>query len=157
MSIDIKNISKSFNGRAVLENLSLEIGTGELVALLGPSGSGKTTLLRIIAGLEHPDRGAVDLHGADITGRSARERDIGFVFQHYALFRHMTVYNYIGYQHQQQRRQHHQSTQTRCKPRVGYCPPFVGPPNPPCGTCRHSYRNEPIHQLHKKWQANQNF
>jgi sulfate transport system ATP-binding protein len=97
MSIEIKNIDKSFGGYTALRDISLEIRTGELIALLGPSGSGKTTLLRIIAGLERPDRGVVALHGSDITDRNVRERDIGFVFQHYALFRHMTVFENVAF------------------------------------------------------------
>lgn len=97
MSIDIRNIEKRFGDFTALREISLEIGTGELIALLGPSGSGKTTLLRIIAGLELPDRGTVALHGSDITDRNVRERDIGFVFQHYALFRHMTVFENVSF------------------------------------------------------------
>src|SRR5512134_1972560 len=97
MSIEIRNIDKRFGGFTALRDISLEIGTGELIALLGPSGSGKTTLLRIIAGLELPDRGTVALHGSDITDRNVRERDIGFVFQHYALFRHMTVFENVAF------------------------------------------------------------
>src|SRR5512143_1324353 len=97
MSIEIRNIDKRFGGFMALRDISLEIGTGELIALLGPSGSGKTTLLRIIAGLEQPDRGAVALHGSDITDRNVRERDIGFVFQHDALFRHMTVFENVAF------------------------------------------------------------
>jgi sulfate transport system ATP-binding protein len=97
MSIVIKNIDKLFGRYTALENISLEIRTGELIALLGPSGCGKTTLLRIIAGLEWPDRGSVSLHGTDITSRNVRERDIGFVFQHYALFRHMSVFENVAF------------------------------------------------------------
>lgn len=97
MSIKIENIDKSFGGYTALKHINLDVQTGELIALLGPSGSGKTTLLRVIAGLEQPDRGTVSLHGKDITGRSVRERNIGFVFQHYALFRHMTVYENVAF------------------------------------------------------------
>src|SRR5215207_10499033 len=97
MSILIKDVSKSFGSFTALDNVSVNVPDGELLALLGPSGSGKTTLLRIIAGLEVADSGAV-LHDAeDITHQSARERKVGFVFQHYALFRHMTVAENIGY------------------------------------------------------------
>jgi sulfate transport system ATP-binding protein len=97
MSILIKNVSKSFGNFRSLDNISLEVRQGTLLALLGPSGSGKTTLLRIIAGLEVADSGSVHYDGEDITHRSARDRKIGFVFQHYALFRHMTVADNIGY------------------------------------------------------------
>ena len=91
MSILIKNVSKSFGNFTALDNVSLKVPSGTLLALLGPSGSGKTTLLRVIAGLEVPESGTVHNEDEDITHRSPREREVGFVFQHYALFRHMTV------------------------------------------------------------------
>ena len=97
MSIIIRNVSKTFGSFTAVHDVSLEVPDGDLLALLGPSGSGKTTLLRIIGGLEVADRGTVELHGTDITNQSARERNVGFVFQHYALFRHMTVAENIGY------------------------------------------------------------
>ena len=97
MSIVVEQVSKSFGSFRALDQVSLEVPEGTLVALLGPSGSGKTTLLRIIAGLEIADSGAVLHDGEDITDQSARDRKVGFVFQHYALFRHMTVAENIGY------------------------------------------------------------
>src|SRR5277367_137783 len=97
MSISIKDVSKKFGSFTALDNVSLEVPDGTLLALLGPSGSGKTTLLRIIAGLEVADSGSVLHHDEDITQQSARDRKVGFVFQHYALFRHMTVAENIGY------------------------------------------------------------
>ncbi len=97
MSILIKNVCKSFGNFKALDNVSLEVPDGTLLALLGPSGSGKTTLLRIIAGLEVADSGTVLREEEDITQQSARDRKVGFVFQHYALFRHMTVAENIGY------------------------------------------------------------
>jgi sulfate/thiosulfate transport system ATP-binding protein len=97
MSIEIKNISKTFGKFAALRDVSLEVKTGELVALLGPSGSGKTTLLRIIAGLEFADGGSIAFHGLDTTTVHPRHRQVGFVFQHYALFRHMTVFDNIAF------------------------------------------------------------
>lgn len=97
MNIEARNISKKFGQFTALHDVSLEVRDGELVALLGPSGSGKTTFLRIIAGLEHPDSGSVLFDGKDISWRSARERNVGFVFQHYALFRHMTVLDNVAF------------------------------------------------------------
>lgn len=96
-SIAIRDINKQFGDFQALSNINLDIGDGELVALLGPSGCGKTTLLRIIAGLENPDSGAILFGGQDTTHVHVRERHIGFVFQHYALFRHMTVFENIAF------------------------------------------------------------
>jgi len=97
MSIEVRNLRKSFGDFVALGDVSLRIEKGELMALLGPSGSGKTTLLRIIAGLEIPDCGSVHLGGEEATGWSARERGVGFVFQHYALFRHLTVFENVAF------------------------------------------------------------
>ncbi len=97
MSIVLQNIQKTFNGISVLKNIDLEIPTGELVALLGASGCGKTTLLRIIAGLEQADQGEVWFHGEDATNQAIQERRVGFVFQHYALFRHLNVFENIAF------------------------------------------------------------
>jgi len=97
MTIAVKNINKRFGDFVALDNVSLDFPQGELTALLGPSGCGKTTLLRCIAGLEHPDAGQVLLDGADASDRHVRERQVGFVFQHYALFKHMTVFENVAF------------------------------------------------------------
>jgi sulfate transport system ATP-binding protein len=97
MSIEIRNLSKAFGKTVVCDNLNLDIPSGELVALLGPSGSGKTSLLRIIAGLERPDSGSVLFHGADATFDDVRDRNVGFVFQHYALFGHMSIFENVAF------------------------------------------------------------
>ena len=97
MSIEIRNISKQFGDFHALRHVNLDIESGELVALLGPSGCGKTTLLRIIAGLETADAGSILFSGEDTTDVHVRERQVGFVFQHYALFRHMTVFENVAF------------------------------------------------------------
>ncbi|MCA0847921.1 sulfate/molybdate ABC transporter ATP-binding protein [Salipiger thiooxidans] len=97
MNIDIEDLAKSFGPQTALHPVSLSIPSGALVALLGPSGSGKTTLLRILGGLEIPSSGRVRFDGMDATGLRVQERRAGFVFQHYALFRHMTVFENIAY------------------------------------------------------------
>lgn len=97
MGIHIKNIQKNFSDFKALDGVSLEIASGELVALLGPSGSGKTTLLRIIAGLEFADSGEVLLEGEEATSKHVQERNVGFMFQHYALFKHMTVFENVAF------------------------------------------------------------
>ena len=97
MSIEIRNLNKRFGQTVVCDNLNLDIPSGELVALLGPSGSGKTSLLRIIAGLEVPDSGTVHFHGKDTTGTDVRDRQVGFVFKHYELFAHMTIFENVAF------------------------------------------------------------
>ncbi|MDP9125678.1 MAG: ATP-binding cassette domain-containing protein, partial [Pseudomonadota bacterium] len=97
MSIEVRNVTKRYGNLAVCDDLSLDVPAGELVALLGPSGSGKTTLLRIIAGLEVPDAGSVLFHGEDATHTEVRDRNVGFVFQHYALFGHMTIAENVAF------------------------------------------------------------
>ena len=97
MSIEIRSVNKQFGSFQALRGVDLTVPSGELVALLGPSGSGKTTLLRIIAGLESPDTGSILFNGEDTTERHVRERQVGFVFQHYALFRHMTVFENVAF------------------------------------------------------------
>jgi sulfate transport system ATP-binding protein len=97
MSIEVKNLVKRFGQTTVCDNLNLNIPSGELVALLGPSGSGKTSLLRIIAGLETPDSGSVLFNGEDATHVAVRERQVGFVFQHYALFGHMSIFENVAF------------------------------------------------------------
>jgi sulfate transport system ATP-binding protein len=97
MSIEVRNITRRFGDFLAVDDVSLEIPDGSLTAVLGPSGSGKSTLLRIIAGLERPDSGEVLLAGRDATGVSPQNRDVGFVFQHYAAFKHMTVRDNVGF------------------------------------------------------------
>jgi sulfate/thiosulfate transport system ATP-binding protein len=95
--IVISHVARAFGDHAVLDDVNLTIRAGELLALLGPSGSGKTTLLRLIAGLDQPDRGSITIGELDATARHPKERGVGFVFQHYALFRHMTVFENIAF------------------------------------------------------------
>jgi sulfate transport system ATP-binding protein len=97
MQIAIRDVSKRFGDFTALEQVRLDIRSGELIALLGPSGSGKTTLLRIVAGFDWPDEGEVHFDGEDALAHSVGERNVGFVFQHYALFRHMTVFENIAF------------------------------------------------------------
>ncbi|MHB0971043.1 MAG: sulfate/molybdate ABC transporter ATP-binding protein [Thermoanaerobaculia bacterium] len=97
MDIEISHITKHFGAFRALDDVTLSIRHGELVALLGPSGSGKTTLLRIIAGLEYADRGTITFDGVDATATTVKERQVGFVFQHYALFRHMNVFDNVAF------------------------------------------------------------
>nr|WP_311529779.1 sulfate ABC transporter ATP-binding protein [uncultured Ralstonia sp.] len=97
MSIQVQHITKRFGNFVALNDVSLDFKQGELTALLGPSGCGKTTLLRIIAGLEHADSGSIHLNGEDASARHVRERQVGFVFQHYALFKHMTVFENVAF------------------------------------------------------------
>ncbi|WP_369726455.1 MULTISPECIES: sulfate/molybdate ABC transporter ATP-binding protein [unclassified Bradyrhizobium] len=97
MTIEVRNLVKKFGSFKALDGVDLKVDNGELLALLGPSGSGKTTLLRIIAGLDWPDSGEVAFNGEDALAQGARERHVGFVFQHYALFRHMTVFENVAF------------------------------------------------------------
>ncbi|HEY1028904.1 MAG TPA: sulfate ABC transporter ATP-binding protein [Pseudomonas sp.] len=97
MSIEVQGVNKQFGQFKALNEINLSIQSGELVALLGPSGCGKTTLLRIIAGLETPDSGSIGFHGEDVSNHDVRDRNVGFVFQHYALFRHMTVFDNVAF------------------------------------------------------------
>jgi sulfate/thiosulfate transport system ATP-binding protein len=99
MSIEVRNISKTFGGYTVLKDVSLKVQQGELVALLGPSGCGKTTLLRIIAGLDEPDEGSgpILFHDDDVSSLQTGKRHVGFVFQHYSLFRHMNIFDNVAF------------------------------------------------------------
>ena len=97
MAIEVSHVSKRFGDFVALDDVSITVGDGALTALLGPSGSGKSTLLRIIAGLETPDEGEVVIGGEDVTNAPARTRGVGFVFQHYAPFKHMTVHDNVAF------------------------------------------------------------
>jgi len=97
MGISVRNVTKRFGSFVALDDVSVDIPSGALTALLGPSGGGKTTLLRVIAGLETPDAGVVDIEGTDSTGLPPQKRNVGFVFQHYAAFKHMTVFKNVAF------------------------------------------------------------
>src|SRR3954465_3204115 len=97
MGISVVEVTKRYGDYPALDEVSLAIPEGSLTALLGPSGSGKSTLLRVIAGLEEPDSGQVLIGDEDVTARPARERGVGMVFQHYAAFKHMTVYDNVAF------------------------------------------------------------
>src|SRR5437868_7897126 len=97
MSISARNVTKRFGEFVALDGVSVEVATGSLTALLGPSGSGKSTLLRVIAGLERPDSGSVEIAAEDVSARSPQDRGVGFVFQHYAAFKHMTVWDNVAF------------------------------------------------------------
>src|SRR3954467_9891091 len=111
MKITLVDVTKRFGAFAALEDVNLEIHSGELIAILGPSGSGKTTLLRVVAGLEWPDEGEVQFDGVDALSHTVGERNVGFVFQHYALFRHMTVFENIAFGLRARPRRHRHSEQ----------------------------------------------
>src|SRR5436305_14966742 len=96
VAIEVRDVTRSFGGTPVLRDVSVDIRSGSLTALLGPSGGGKSTLLRVIAGLEQPDTGTVVISGVDATRLSPQRRNVGFVFQHYAAFKHMTAYRNIA-------------------------------------------------------------
>ncbi|MHB8060815.1 MAG: ATP-binding cassette domain-containing protein, partial [Gaiellaceae bacterium] len=97
MGIAVRNLTKHFGSYAALDNVSLDVPSGSLMAILGPSGSGKSTLLRVIAGLETPDSGDVLILGEDATRLQPRKRGVGFVFQHYAAFKHLTVWENVAF------------------------------------------------------------
>src|SRR5215212_5710023 len=97
MGIEARNVTKRYGDFAALDDVSVAVRDGSLTALLGPSGGGKSTLLRVIAGLEEPDAGTVTIEGEDVTHRPARDRGVGFVFQHYAAFKHMTVRQNVAF------------------------------------------------------------
>src|SRR5690242_9214138 len=97
MAIEARSVTKMFGDFVALDDVSVDVSSGSLTALLGPSGSGKSTLLRVIAGLERPDDGEVWLEGQDVTGLPPQRRNVGFVFQHYAAFKHMTVHDNIAF------------------------------------------------------------
>jgi len=97
MSIHVRNVSKRFGDFVAVDDVSLEVESGSLTALLGPSGSGKSTLLRIIAGLEWPDSGEIVISSKDATALTPQKRNVGFVFQHYAAFKHMTVRENVAF------------------------------------------------------------
>src|SRR5215210_67853 len=97
MGIEVRNVNKAFGTTSVLRDVSVDVTSGSLTALLGPSGGGKSTLLRVIAGLEKPDSGTVVISGVDATRLAPQRRNVGFVFQHYAAFKHMTVFDNVAF------------------------------------------------------------
>src|SRR2546423_6790016 len=97
MAIEVRDVNKSFGVTPVLRDVSIDVPPGSLTALLGPSGGGKSTLLRVIAGLEQPDSGSVIISGVDATRMSPQRRNVGFVFQHYAAFKHLSVFRNVAF------------------------------------------------------------
>src|SRR3546814_14370303 len=116
MAVTVSNVVKSFGRYPALNDVSIEARDGEFLALLGPSGSGKTTLLRLIAGLDFPDSGQILFDGEDVSNRPARDRQVGFVFQHYALFRHMPIAENIAFGLTVQRRRDRPSKKEIARP-----------------------------------------
>src|SRR5215213_7849439 len=97
MSIEVRGVTKRFGDFVALDNVSVSIPTGQLTALLGPSGGGKSTLLRVIAGLENADAGTIEIEGEDASHLPAQKRNVGFVFQHYAAFKHLSVARNVAF------------------------------------------------------------
>src|SRR5260370_41993341 len=139
MAIEARHVSKHFGTFTALDDVSVTVGDGALMALLGPSGCGKSTLLRIIAGLESPDDGEVVIGGEDVTEMPARSRGVGFVFQHYAPFKHMTVHNNVAFGLSVRKRPSDEIGGPATELVAASCPPALparSPPPRPAGRVR---------------------